>query len=64
MLRTDVLAKKMTTHVVDKGKLVYSAYRDMLRNYNARANDILDGKPPATLTEDKGVSDRIAGMIL
>lgn len=48
---------------VQKRKIVYSAYRDMLRNYNDRANEILDSKPACSLTEDRGITDRIDSMI-
>lgn len=52
-VRTDPHAKK----------IVYNMYRDMLKNYNGQANDILKTKPACCLQEDRGISDRLESMV-
>lgn len=44
-------------------KVVYNMYRDMLKNYNSRANEILETKPASCLTEDRGIGDRLESMV-
>lgn len=44
-------------------KIVYNMYRDLLKNYNGQANDILKTKPASCLQEDRGILDRLESMM-
>lgn len=53
-IRNDPIVKK---------KIVYNMYRDMLKNYNGKANEILETKPSAVyVIEDRGIADRVESM--
>ena len=62
MATTSVL--KVNSQNANKKSVVYNLYRDMLGNYNDRANKILENLPQNTLVrEDQGIAKQLESIM-
>lgn len=44
-------------------KLVYNMYRNVLGNYNDKANAILDALPENQVTQDQGIDRQLSSIL-
>lgn len=44
-------------------KLVYNMYRNVLGNYNDKANAILDALPSDQVTQDQGIDRQLSSIL-
>jgi len=44
-------------------KLVYNMYRNVLGNYNDKANAMLDALPASQVTRDRGVDQQLTSIL-